>query len=227
MTDTTDPVPSWIAPRRPQKEGASPWAKPGAEPGEPSEPPEEDEPALPPPPRLPRSAGPAVPIPPPAVVVLSEPPTPSVDLAALEAEHQAEIAELEAQIRGLVSQLEATRRQVLVDAEPEVVRLAVAVAEVVAGRELSLDVGLVELWVREALQGLGDDDQVEVVVAPDLHARLGATSWPIDDERTLTPKVDPGLPAGGCQVRGRFAVVDASLKARLAALVAELDLEVE
>lgn len=151
--------------------------------------------------------------------------TPDADIMALEARHHAEVEELRAQLRQSVAALALARRELLMASEPEIVKLALAVAERVAGRALETDPELVRAWVHEGAQHLADQDDVQVVVAPDVAARLGDVPLSTADGTPLQPQIDASLPAGHCELRGQFSRVDASLQARLAAVARELHSE--
>lgn len=151
--------------------------------------------------------------------------THEADLLAIEARHHAEVEELRAQLRQTVAALALARRELLAASEPEVVKLALAVAERVTGRELETDPELVRRWVAEGSRHLGEQDDLQVMVAPDVAVRLGDDAWTTHDGRTLAVQIDASLPSGHCELRGQFSRVDASLKARLAAVARELQSE--
>lgn len=147
------------------------------------------------------------------------------DILALEARHHAELEELRAQLRQSVAALALARRELLAASEPEIVKLALAVAERIAGRALETDPDLVRTWVHEGAKHLGEQDVLQVVMAPDVAVRLGEAPLTTDDGDPIQAQIDASLPSGHCELRGQFSRVEASLKARLAAVARELQSE--
>jgi flagellar assembly protein FliH len=130
------------------------------------------------------------------------------ELEALRAAAQ-EIGEGLAQVRG----------EALAESESDVVRLAFAIAQKIAGREVSADPNLVAEWVREGIAALGNADEIAVAIAPDLagvippaalRALLGAPE--------LIVEIDGSIGSGRCQVRSKFARIDQSFEARVLAI---------
>jgi Flagellar assembly protein FliH len=238
MSTFTAAMPSWIAPK-PEKEPNKAWPAAGltgaaATPPAPLAQPENDEEPAPPLADLEESRFPSM-----AVGALAAhelpagleaPPLPRVSLApidldAIEARHAEQIEALRQQVAQALSALELARPEVLAASKPEVVRLALAVAERVVGHELRTDPGIVERWVQQGLEHMSDEDKIAVVVAPDVADKLGEEPWRRADGAAVSAQVDPALPAGHCELRGKFCRVDASVKARLAAVARELDVE--
>src|SRR5690349_3320037 len=81
--------------------------------------------------------------PPPSIVPKSVPIVVPPLHAAREVELEAEVFALRSEIAGLLEELASARERFLESCEPEIVRLAVAVAEKVVARELSLDPAMV------------------------------------------------------------------------------------
>jgi flagellar assembly protein FliH len=159
------------------------------------------------------------------------PPAVSAELEALHAAERA-LAESEAALRcsrteteearSAVAKLQSehaeaveTMRQVVTamrdEAERELVKLAIAVAERVVARELTSAPELIVDWAREALIGSALGDQLELALSPALSASIGEAAW-----GDLAPfvSVDPALPQGTCEVRdgGRVITVDAETR---------------
>jgi len=133
-----------------------------------------------------------------------------------------ENAELRAQVR---STLEATRRlrsEILRATEPEILRLACAVAERVARAELTARPSLVVEWVREAVDALASADSIVIAIAPDVAALVDETTLSSVHPNVTKVEVDRALEGMACEVRTRVSRVDASLEARLATIVEAL-----
>jgi hypothetical protein len=117
------------------------------------------------------------------------------------------------------------RRAMLVASEVDLVQLACVIAERIARRELTLDPTLAVEWARSAVEALVTDDPPCLLLAPDLAALVdeAALRGAIPDLATV--RVDPSLPTMRCEVRTRSSRVDASLEARLGAIVDELGVQ--
>jgi hypothetical protein len=114
------------------------------------------------------------------------------------------------------------RRGILEASEGEMVRLACAVAERIARRELTVDPTIVLGWVREASEALAASDSLTLVVSPDLAATVDEVALRKSVSSTATLEIDASLGPMRCEIRTRVARVDASLEARLAAVAEEL-----
>jgi flagellar biosynthesis/type III secretory pathway protein FliH len=145
--------------------------------------------------------------------------------AALAAEHAtlvARLARLTEANDALARDAETVRERVLAASEPELVRLACAVAGRVVGRELRADPALVVSWAREAVAALDGHEAATVVLAPDVEAAVPAEAWArsLGADHAIT--VDPTLPPGAVSVRSGASTVDVGAAARLAAVTGDL-----
>jgi hypothetical protein len=129
-----------------------------------------------------------------------------------------ENAALAARLDEATRALESLRAQALRDGESELVRLALAVAERVVGRELTTDPALVAGWAREALEALLTREGLVVTVSPDVAAAVAPAAWERALAAPYTLVVDAALPPHACSARAGAATVDAGLGARLAAM---------
>jgi flagellar biosynthesis/type III secretory pathway protein FliH len=124
---------------------------------------------------------------------------------------------------GRVSQLAESaavdRRELLHNAEAEVVRLAVQIAQRVLGRELRVDRTIVNQIAEAALQYVAVDGRVRLRVSPedfqqfeqywtDRHGRREA-------ERSYEVVADPDVNVGGVVIDTRAGVVDAQIETQL------------
>ena len=142
----------------------------------------------------------------------------AAERAALAAEHAA----LAAEHAELTREMETLRGRVLAASEPELVRLACAVAARVVSREVRVDPALLAAWAREAVAALEGREGAAVVVAPDVAARVPAEAWAqsLGSDHAIT--VDPSLPPGAVAVRAGASTIDVSAPGRLAAVAADL-----
>lgn len=140
------------------------------------------------------------------------------ELAALEGV----IGQLEAQLAAMAEAPHRIRKELLEASEPEVVELAVALAERIVGRELATDPALVARWAAEALGALADQGDLVVLVSEDVFATIPRDAWRDGKGRPYTPTVDPRLGPGSCDVRSALSRIDASVTARVRAVVEAL-----
>ena len=141
-----------------------------------------------------------------------------VECDTLRSEHAA----LTERVEALSSSLIATRSEVLEASEPELVRLALAIAERVVGRELATSPALVAEWAREALACLSSRDGATVTVSSDIAETVPAEAWTAVGVNSPVT-VDSSRPAGSCVARSGASSADASLDARLSAVRDALD----
>ena len=130
-----------------------------------------------------------------------------------EVELESEIIALREELGRMAVDLASVRARVIEESEPEIVRLALTVAERVVGRELSSDPSLVVEWVKEGMQALRNRKDVVVAVASDL-----ASSIPPEALAEHKVFVDEGLKPGTCELRDGSSVVPIGASERIAAM---------
>jgi len=133
-----------------------------------------------------------------------------------------EYAALRAQVAAQGTALAEIRRAVLAASEGDLIRLACAVAERVARRELTVDPTLVVTWARDAVEALVTTDPIRLLVAPDLAAVVDEGAFREAINKLGSVEIDPTLPSMGCEVRTRASRVEASVDARLATIAEDL-----
>jgi flagellar biosynthesis/type III secretory pathway protein FliH len=138
-------------------------------------------------------------------------------LAAKVAQLTEEKSALEDRLARAVSRMATLRRDVMQSSETELVKLAVAIAERVVGRELAADPALVVAWAKEAIQALGAGDEVVIAIASDVAEATPAEAWRGLAEG-LQVKTDAALPDGAVEVRSPLGRVAAGATARLGAV---------
>lgn len=158
-------------------------------------------------------------------------------VAALEASEQAlvvktaELARAEADLAAardeiataLVAVAEAQQararaaEQTLEDAETELVKLALGIAERVVGSELSSSPALIARWAREALAASTFGEELVVAVSADVAIAVESSEW-----EDLAPRLttDASLPLSTCELRDGKTTVTVGSAERLE-LVAE------
>lgn len=174
-------------------------------------PPHEDEPL----PQTLRGAEPIPPAPPegpPVADMLAR-------IDALEVESEALRAALDAaraEIAKVAAAATRVQQSLVVDAEPELLSLALAVASRIVGAEIATRPETVARWLHEELASCPLGPPVEVHVSPDVaeHAPDGAApSWVVD--RTL--------PKNTCEIRAGASVIEVSPSSRLRSVLEALE----
>jgi flagellar assembly protein FliH len=143
-----------------------------------------------------------------------------------EVELEAQNEALRAEIARLAGALASLRARVVEESEPEIVRLAMAIASRVVGRELSADPSMIAEWIGEARALLPGRSEIVVAVAPDVAAHVPAERIEArlgDGAGTIV--VDPTLRPGTCELREGPSTVEVGAEARLDALADALGLE--
>lgn len=138
-----------------------------------------------------------------------------------EIELENEILSLRGEIAKLALALSSVRSSVVEEAEPEIVRLALAVASRIVGREVAADPTVLAQWVEEGARVLPNRSEMTVAVAPDIADLLGETERLAG--RPLL--VDPNLTPGACEVREGVSVAEVGADARLAAMADALGVD--
>lgn len=133
---------------------------------------------------------------------------------ARETELEAENAALRAEVGRLASQLASVKARVLAESETEIVRLAIAVGERIAGRELEMEPELILQWVKDGAAALPKKSRVDVAVAPDVAKMLSAE----DLESFGNVVIDESLKAGTCELREGPRTIHVGVAARAEAI---------
>ncbi len=141
-----------------------------------------------------------------------------------EVELEGELAALRGEVARLAEALASARTRVLEESEPELVRLAVAVAARVVGHELSTDPTTLIAWMKEGLTALPRKGDVTVAIAPDIAAMLssGDAAVAIGAQKLV---VDASLRAGSCELREGSSIVEVGADARVAAITDALGVD--
>ncbi len=209
---TPQPVPSWIAPRRASV--ALPAVNPSMRPlpviGAEETPVPLDPHAIAQGEELP--PGSARPI---HISILPEPESPEMD--ALRMQNM----QLETALAEAIAENARMRKALLDASEKELVKLAVAIAEQIVGRELDLDPKLYVTWASRAIEMLSTEDEITIAVSPEVEPLLPPGKWLqfFPDAKIV---VDASLKPGHTQVRAGATRVGAGKVDRLAAVLEAL-----
>lgn len=144
----------------------------------------------------------------------------AVELTRAEAELAAARDELAIAHAAVAEAQQARARaaeQTLEDAETELVKLALAIAERVVGRELATSPELIARWAREALAVSTFGEELVVAVSADVANAVEASHW-----EDLAPMLttDASLPLSTCELRDGKTTITVGSSDRLD-LVAE------
>jgi flagellar assembly protein FliH len=126
------------------------------------------------------------------------------------------------QAAGLLTGAQDAKAQALAEAEPEVVRLVLAIAKKVIHREIATDTRVVVDTVRESLQRLGGRAVARVRANPaELPALNEAWHELTSVCRELEFIPDESVSPGGCVVESRQGEIDARVETQVEAVVAQ------
>lgn len=144
-----------------------------------------------------------------------------VQNAVKEAERVLEEAYLEgiekslAEFESRLLEIRVIRSNVLLDAERDLLTLAVRIAEKILGKELTSNKKAIADIVSTALRNARQQEKVTVFVNPsDLEVVAGEREKFSSDERIrlLDFVADPAVPAGGCVIETEVGKIDARLE---------------
>lgn len=124
-------------------------------------------------------------------------------------------------------ELVMARRRVLASMEPEIVHLAVDIAEKIVGMELSTGREIITGIVRQALATLKERDEVVIRVNPSevdaIKANQPAYEAMIEGLKRFEVVPDGAIEAGSCSIETSLGNVDARINTQLEAVRAGLD----
>ena len=110
----------------------------------------------------------------------------------------------------LTEALGRARSSVIEQSEPEIVRLALAVAERVVREQIRVEPATMMRWVRDAIGALSDAASVVIAVAPDVASAIDRDAWKTGPGAAEL-LIDASLPPGGCEVRSGSSVASVSI----------------
>jgi len=144
----------------------------------------------------------------------------AIQASAREDGYREGLGEWQSQIAHVV----ATRQRIVEEAEPQIVDIALRVAEKILRRQLEVDADSVVPIVEVAVKTLRDSpiNHLEVIVNPDDFGAVEAVCERLKarDPRwqTLVLTADEGMARGGCRVHSEFGEIDASVETQLEAI---------
>jgi type III secretion protein L len=118
-----------------------------------------------------------------------------------------------------VEEANAVRDRRLADSEPELIRLAVRIAEKIIGEELRLNPQATVSIARQCLQWLRRERSVMLRVSPAemdlLRERINSLHEIGGPQRSIEVIADPAISPGGCIVESEYGVIDARLETQI------------
>lgn len=129
--------------------------------------------------------------------------------------------QLEQTLAEAISESCRMRRKILEESEGELVKLAIAIAQQIVGRELRANPELATDWAKEAIEQLASDDAVTIAISPEVEPLLTPEKW-LQIVPGVTVVVDQALQPGQTQVRSLHTRIGAGRVERAAAVVEAL-----
>jgi flagellar biosynthesis/type III secretory pathway protein FliH len=130
-------------------------------------------------------------------------------------------AQLEQSLAEAISESCRMRRKILEESEGELVKLSIAIARQIVGRELRANPELATDWAKEAIEQLASDDAVTIAISPEVEPLLTPEKW-LQIVPGVTVVVDATLQPGQTQVRSLNTRIGAGRVERAAAVIEAL-----
>ncbi len=130
------------------------------------------------------------------------------------------------QLSEKIMEAELSKEKALNDAEPQIIRMVMDIAEKVIGREVS-EGAIVDVVKKAITQAVGRKIVVRIhpMDMPILKEREKDLARVLDQTQSVAIKEDEQIPPGGCVVETEMGAVDARLETQLAAIKKALGLE--
>lgn len=117
-----------------------------------------------------------------------------------------------------IDEIGKLRHVIMHRSERELVRLAVAMAERIVKREVSMNPEVLVTMARAAIDRLGENITATIQLHPtDYDAITAGREMPANSSIELV--ADPTIPRGGCLVRSPFGVIDAGVDSQMRELM--------
>jgi type III secretion protein L len=118
-----------------------------------------------------------------------------------------------------VAEVNAARDRYVTESEPELIRLAVRIAQKIIGEELRTNPEAIVSVARQCLQGLGRERSLTMRVSPGdvdlVRRRIGLLREAAGFHRSIEVVADPAVSPGGCIVESECGVIDARLETQI------------
>ena len=118
-----------------------------------------------------------------------------------------------------VAEVNAARDKYMAESEPELIRLAVRIAQKIIGEELRTNPEAIVSVARECLQSLGRERSLTLRVSPAdvdlMRGRIGTLRETAGPHRSIEVVADRAVGPGGCIVESEYGVIDARLETQI------------
>ena len=126
----------------------------------------------------------------------------------------------------LINEIETERMQRLTSSEPELIKLAVTIAEKIIGEELKLDPVCQLQIIREALARVTTANMLTIRIHPEdlqvVHDNLGLLQSSFNEPKPIKVAEDCNITKGSCFIETDHGNLDARVKSQLERVMAEL-----
>jgi flagellar assembly protein FliH len=116
---------------------------------------------------------------------------------------------------GTTDQIAALRAGMVRRTEHEIVRLALAIAERVIHREVTVDPELLVGMARVAIDRLGDETAATIHLHPADHERVMHGREELEPGSAVRVVADPQIDRGGCLIRSSFGRIDTTVESQV------------
>lgn len=139
------------------------------------------------------------------------------------------LAEYSDQLRelaGVINDVTQNKRLFLENSEPELLKLAIKIAEKIVQNQVQLDQNALIAIVDQAIRRITDKDKVIIKTCPEdadfVRQHREEILEKMPDIRTLEVHEDPRVEQGGCIIETRLGFIDSSISTKLASVEAAL-----
>jgi len=116
-------------------------------------------------------------------------------------------------------EVDAARDRYVTESEPELIRLAVRIAQKIIGEELRTNPEAIVSIARQCLQGLGRERSLTIRVSQGeadlVRRRIGILREAAGFHRSIEVVADAAVNPGGCIVESEYGVIDARLETQI------------
>ena len=140
-------------------------------------------------------------------------------LAEAKAQMSSQLTQTSERCNTMLQSAETEYRRIIGEAEPQIVELSLAICRKIIAEEIKERPGTILSLVRDALQRVRDQNQINIHVSPDDYEYILAARRELQSivgaEQSLTITADPVLNKGGCLIETSFGTVEAGVDTQL------------
>jgi flagellar biosynthesis/type III secretory pathway protein FliH len=147
--------------------------------------------------------------------------------AGADLDDPSQLRTLETVVKSTVDEVQRMQQQWHAEADQQVLRLAVAIAERIIRRQLEQQPSISSQWIRDSLELVSSSSRIRICLHPDDCQRLAGQVEQIIAEvaRIVEFEVtaDATVSPGGCRVESEHGLVDQCVEAQLQRILQELE----